>query len=242
YQQSDFLTLPSSPTSNPSKLDQLEEQLKYYRSKESEMNFQVKSIRDSYEKLNDENRRLQETPQIEIASLQEELTLVKMRDAETNVNLNELKQRVIDLNREWQIHEQKCKILLSDKQQQTLTPQEYDVVEHELLALKMREAQTDYDSTNNNNKEDRAKFDYTDESYAYDPKLEYVDIETFMYVTHGLNENFDTDKPHTKEQVVIYKRLVRYKYLDIQYFFTLNLSKDSTTRVLGCKIFCCLSV
>ncbi|CAF0762374.1 unnamed protein product, partial [Didymodactylos carnosus] len=143
YQQSDFLTLSSSSTPNPSKLDQLEEQLKYYRSKESEMNIEVKSLRESMKKLNDENRRLQETPQIEIASLQEELTLVKMRDAEATVNLNELKQRVVDLNREWQIHEQKCKILLSDKQQQILTPQEYDVVEHELLTLKMREAQTD---------------------------------------------------------------------------------------------------
>ena len=49
------------------------------------------------------------TPNSEIAALHEELTLVKMRDAETQVNLNELRQRIADLNREWQLHDSLCK-------------------------------------------------------------------------------------------------------------------------------------
>ncbi|CAF1058626.1 unnamed protein product [Didymodactylos carnosus] len=142
YQQSDFLSLPIPTITNISKSDQSDDELKYYRLKESEMNIELKLLQESVKKLNDENRRLQETPQIEIASLQEELTLVKMRDAEANVNMNELKQRIADLNREWQIHDQKCKSIFN-KQEQISNPQEYDLIEHELLTLKMREAQTD---------------------------------------------------------------------------------------------------
>lgn len=88
----------------------------------------------------EENRRLQSTPQAEIAMLQEELTLVKMRDAEAQVNLNELRQRLADLNREWLNHEQNC------QSERDVSNDAYDIIAHELISLKMREAQIDCDN------------------------------------------------------------------------------------------------
>jgi hypothetical protein len=80
-----------------------------------------------------------------MAALQEELTLVKMRDAEAQVSLNELRQRIADLNREWQSHESTCKTIRETNKSNgsNATNDAYDLVVHELLALKMREAQTD---------------------------------------------------------------------------------------------------
>jgi chromosome segregation ATPase len=86
-----------------------------------------------------ENRRLQSTPNSEIASLQEELTLVKMRDAEAQVSMNELRQRIADLNREWQLHDGTC-------MKNNPNNDAYDLIAHELITLKMREAQTDCDN------------------------------------------------------------------------------------------------
>lgn len=84
------------------------------------------------------NRRLQDTPHAEIAALQEELTLVKMRDAEAQVNMNELRQRIAELNREWQLHDSTCM-----KSSKPDSNDAYDLIAHELITLKMREAQTD---------------------------------------------------------------------------------------------------
>lgn len=75
-----------------------------------------------------------------MASLQEELTLVKMRDAEAQVNMNELRQRIADLNREWQLHDSTC--MKSNPNNNDA----YDLIAHELITLKMREAQTDCDN------------------------------------------------------------------------------------------------
>jgi chromosome segregation ATPase len=86
-----------------------------------------------------ENRRLQSTPNSEIASLQEELTLVKMRDAEAQVNMNEVRQRIADLNREWQLHDSTC-------MKNNPNNDAYDLIAHELISLKMREAQADCDN------------------------------------------------------------------------------------------------
>jgi septal ring factor EnvC (AmiA/AmiB activator) len=86
-----------------------------------------------------ENRRLQSKPNSEIASLQEELTLVKMRDAEAQVNMNEVRQRIADLNREWQLHDSTC-------MKNNPNNDAYDQIAHELISLKMREAQTDCDN------------------------------------------------------------------------------------------------
>jgi septal ring factor EnvC (AmiA/AmiB activator) len=87
-----------------------------------------------------ENRRLQSTPNSEIASLQEELTLVKMRDAEAQAGMNEIRQRIADLNREWQLHDSTC------MNNNNPTNDAYDIIAHELISLKMREAQTDCDN------------------------------------------------------------------------------------------------
>ena len=81
---------------------------------------------------------MQGTPHAEIAALQEELTLVKMRDAEAQVNMNELRQRIAELNREWQLHDTTCM-----KSSNPDSNDAYDLIAHELITLKMREAQTD---------------------------------------------------------------------------------------------------
>jgi len=96
-------------------------------------------LHETIDRLSTENRRLHSTPNTEIAILQEELTLVKMRDAEAQVNMNELRQRIADLNREWQQHESTC-------MKNTPNSDAYDLIAHELISLKMREAQTDCDN------------------------------------------------------------------------------------------------
>ncbi len=83
------------------------------------------------------------TPQNEIAALQEELTLIKMRNAENEVNMNEIRQRIADLNREWQLHDTNCKTLRENNNSDN---DAYDLIAHELLSLKMREAQLDCDN------------------------------------------------------------------------------------------------
>jgi len=97
-------------------------------------------LRETVQRLLNENRRLQSTPQLEIVQLQEELTLVKMRDAEAQVNLNELRQRLTDLNREWLNHERTC------QSEREPSNDAYDLIAHELISLKMREAQLDCDN------------------------------------------------------------------------------------------------
>ena len=92
-----------------------------------------------------ENRNLQSTPHIEIASLQEELTLYKMRNAEAEVNIDEIRQRISDLNREWQLHDQTCKTLRESNPTND-TQETYQILAHELLSFKIREAQTDCDN------------------------------------------------------------------------------------------------
>ena len=63
-----------------------------------------------------------------------------MRDAEAQVNLNELRQRLTDLNREWLNHDRTCQ---SDREPSN---DAYDLIAHELISLKMREAQLDCDN------------------------------------------------------------------------------------------------
>jgi hypothetical protein len=67
-----------------------------------------------------------------------------MRDAEAQVNMNELRQRIADLNREWQLHDSQCKAT----REMCTNPSNdaYDLIAHELITLKMREAQTDCDN------------------------------------------------------------------------------------------------
>jgi len=79
-----------------------------------------------------------------MASLQEELTLVKMRDAEAQMSMNELRQRIADLNREWQLHDSTCKT--THNMTNNSSDDAYDLIAHELISLKMREAQTDCDN------------------------------------------------------------------------------------------------
>ena len=76
-----------------------------------------------------------------------------MRDAEAQVSLNELRQRIVDLNREWELHNRTCKVNQEGKNSNdnhskdlNLTAEAYDLIGHELLSIKMREAQIDCDN------------------------------------------------------------------------------------------------
>ena len=68
-----------------------------------------------------------------------------MRDAEAQVSMTELRQRIADLNREWQLHDSTCKTI-REKANYNSNNDTYDLITHELLAIKMREAQTDCDN------------------------------------------------------------------------------------------------
>ena len=49
------------------------------------------------------NRQLQKDPTTEIQQLQEELIASKLREAEANLSMKELRQRVADLDKYWQV-------------------------------------------------------------------------------------------------------------------------------------------
>ncbi|CAF2032410.1 unnamed protein product [Rotaria magnacalcarata] len=106
------------------------------------------NLRETINRLTMENRNLQTTPHVEIAALQDELTLVKMRDAEAQVSINELRQRIADLNHEWQAHCSTCQTIREKNYVNEVNPNNdaYDLIAHELLSLKMREAQFDSDN------------------------------------------------------------------------------------------------
>lgn len=84
-----------------------------------------------------ENQSLKVAPQNQIASLQEELTVYKMRHAEAEMSINDLRQRLSELNRQWQEHDRIC------QQSSSFNDNTYEILAHELLTIKMREAQTD---------------------------------------------------------------------------------------------------
>ena len=53
--------------------------------------------------LRQANRQLQKDPTTEIQQLQEELIACKLREAEANLSMKELRQRVADLDKYWQV-------------------------------------------------------------------------------------------------------------------------------------------
>src|SRR5689334_6786029 len=71
-----------------------------------------------------------------------------MRDTEAETNMNELRQRIVDLNREWQLHDQACKTIRENKtpNASSTNTETYEIIAHELVAMKLREAQTDCDN------------------------------------------------------------------------------------------------
>ncbi|CAF4354133.1 unnamed protein product [Rotaria socialis] len=114
----------------------------------SEDKEELENLRETINRLTIENRNLQTTPHVEIAALQDELILVKMRDAEAQVSINELRQRIADLNHEWQAHCSTCQTIREKNYLNEANPNNdaYDLIAHELLSLKMREAQFDSDN------------------------------------------------------------------------------------------------
>jgi hypothetical protein len=137
-----------------------------------------------------------------MASLQEELTLVKMRDAEAQVNMNELRQRIADLNREWQLHDSTC-------MKNNPNNDAYDIIAHELIALKMREAQTDCDNK------------------LLSQKI--MDIETQKQVLHNQIKRQDDEIQRNRLEIDEYR--IRENELRLQVNEMKNQMNDGLLRV-----------
>lgn len=66
-----------------------------------------------------------------------------MREAGAQVNLTELRQRLADLHQDWQNHTRNAQ--LRSENSSTNETDTYELIAHELLSSKMREAQLDCD-------------------------------------------------------------------------------------------------
>ena len=121
-----------------------------------------------------------------------------MRDAEAQVNLNEVRQRIADLNREWQLHDSTCKQereLLSEPSNDA-----YDLIAHELISLKMREAQLDCDNKLLSQK--------------------VMDIETQKQVLHNQIKRQDEEIQRLRaelDQGRVRENDLRFQYNDLKY-------------------------
>lgn len=65
----------------------------------------VRSLKTKIEELEEDKKTLRETtPDNSVAHLQDELIASKLREAEASLSLKDLKQRVQELNTQWQRH------------------------------------------------------------------------------------------------------------------------------------------
>lgn len=95
------------------------------------------------EMLQQENKKLRDTPGNQI--LEEELVLVKMREAEAQLAIKELQKTIHVLNLEYQefLNNRNAAVnSLSSPVMSNANPQNYQVIEEELLKVKMREAES----------------------------------------------------------------------------------------------------
>ncbi len=106
---------------------------------------EISQLHAKIEVLNEENRQLRETPDHQ--RLEEELVLVKMREAEAQLAIKELQKTIHVLNLEYQeflnnrsaaVNSLSAGPVIINKEQN----QDLHVIEEELLKVKMREAET----------------------------------------------------------------------------------------------------
>jgi len=106
---------------------------------------EISQLHAKIEMLNEENRQLRETPDHQ--RLEEELVLVKMREAEAQLAIKELQKTIHVLNLEYQeflnnrsaaVNSLSAGPVIINKEQN----QDLHVIEEELLKVKMREAET----------------------------------------------------------------------------------------------------
>lgn len=69
----------------------------------------IRNLKTKIEELEEDKKTLRETtPDNSVAHLQDELIASKLREAEASLSLKDLKQRVQELNTQWQRHLQVC--------------------------------------------------------------------------------------------------------------------------------------
>jgi len=104
---------------------------------------EIGQLHAKIEALNEENRQLRETPDHQ--RLEEELVLVKMREAEAQLAIKELQKTIHVLNLEYQEFLNNRSAAINSLSGPTIVKeqnQELQVIEEELLKVKMREAET----------------------------------------------------------------------------------------------------
>ncbi|KRY39358.1 Ecotropic viral integration site 5 -like protein [Trichinella spiralis] len=97
------------------------------------------------------NKRLKEAPPDNcVASIQEDLIAVKMREAEANLSLKEVRQKLVDLSNDWKLHTamelpepleglEKRPVVVKE---QACTPARMKELEDLLMGVRIREAET----------------------------------------------------------------------------------------------------
>jgi hypothetical protein len=125
-----------------------------------------------------------------------------MRDAEAQMSMNELRQRIADLNREWQLHDSTC-------MKNNPNNDAYDLIAHELISLKMREAQTDCDNK------------------VLSQKI--MDIETQKQVLHNQIKRQDDEIQRIRQEVDQYR--IRENEVRLQLNEMKNQMHDGELRV-----------
>ncbi|KRX96305.1 Ecotropic viral integration site 5 -like protein, partial [Trichinella pseudospiralis] len=118
--------------------------------RETDQELLIKELKNRINELETANKRLKEAPPDNcVASIQEDLIAVKMREAEANLSLKEVRQKLVDLSNDWKLHTamelpepleglEKRPVV----KEQACTPARMKELEDLLMGVRIREAET----------------------------------------------------------------------------------------------------
>ncbi|KRY23585.1 Ecotropic viral integration site 5 -like protein, partial [Trichinella patagoniensis] len=119
--------------------------------RETDQELLIKELKNRINELETANKRLKEAPPDNcVASIQEDLIAVKMREAEANLSLKEVRQKLVDLTNDWKLHTamelpepleglEKRPVVVKE---QACTPARMKELEDLLMGVRIREAET----------------------------------------------------------------------------------------------------
>ncbi|KRX49135.1 Ecotropic viral integration site 5 -like protein [Trichinella murrelli] len=119
--------------------------------RETDQELLIKELKNRINELETANKRLKEAPPDNcVASIQEDLIAVKMREAEANLSLKEVRQKLVDLRNDWKLHTamelpepleglEKRPVVVKE---QACTPARMKELEDLLMGVRIREAET----------------------------------------------------------------------------------------------------
>ncbi|KRZ52929.1 Ecotropic viral integration site 5 -like protein [Trichinella nativa] len=119
--------------------------------RETDQELLIKELKNRINELETANKRLKEAPPDNcVASIQEDLIAVKMREAEANLSLKEVRQKLVDLSNDWKLHTamelpepleglEKRPVVVKE---QACTPARMKELEDLLMGVRIREAET----------------------------------------------------------------------------------------------------